>query len=167
MYYHMNCLKCGNNIKLRVVIDGKLRTLYKRKFCLECSPFGKHNTRNVIHPSLSKSTRICPDCKKPYVHKGTRCNACRVVLWRRKIKQRLVVYKGGKCEMCGYNRCLSCLTFHHIDPSKKDFQISGMTGAYDKILKEVDKCKLLCHNCHGELHSTLLGCITTGRETAC
>ena len=51
------------------------------------------------------------------------------------------------------------LTFHHIDPSKKEFTISDsnkMTIAWEKILEEVDKCALLCHNCHGEVHAKLI-----------
>lgn len=152
----MKCLKCGNTFKGKMVIEGKLRNLYDRKFCLICSPFGKHNTRNIINPALSKITRICPDCKNTYIHKGTRCNSCRVALWRKTTKQKLVDYKGGKCEICGYNKYIGNLTFHHIDPSKKDFQISGMTRKYEILLKEVDKCRLLCHNCHGELHAKLV-----------
>ena len=69
-------------------------------------------------------------------------------------KQKLVEYKGGKCEKCGYNRCIDNLTFHHLDPSKKDFQISGASKSFETLKKETDKCQMLCRNCHGEVHST-------------
>ena len=64
-------------------------------------------------------------------------------------------YKGGKCMICGYDRCLEALDFHHIDPKKKDFGSSekGMTRSWEKIKNEVDKCVLICANCHREVHA--------------
>ena len=79
-----------------------------------------------------------------------------VVSWRSRTKQKLVDYKGGKCIKCGYNKYIGNLSFHHLDPSKKDFTITGKSFAFDKIKLEVDKCELLCHNCHGEVHAGLL-----------
>ena len=73
---------------------------------------------------------------------------------RRKIKEELVAYKGGKCERCGYNKCINALEFHHLDPTKKDFTISDSTKHYslEDMKKEVDKCILVCANCHREIH---------------
>jgi hypothetical protein len=79
-----------------------------------------------------------------------------VVSWRVRTKQKLVEYKGGKCLICGYQKYFGNLTFHHRDPSKKDFQISGQSISYEKLKCEVDKCELLCHNCHGEVHVGLI-----------
>ena len=60
---------------------------------------------------------------------------------------------GGECEICGYNKpCLSVYTFHHIDPTKKEFNIGGKTISFERLKKEADKCQLLCRNCHGEIH---------------
>lgn len=73
---------------------------------------------------------------------------------RRKVKEILVQYKGGKCEICGYNKCIAALDFHHLDPKEKDFGIS-QTNIYrniDKLKEEVDKCLLVCANCHREIH---------------
>ncbi len=74
---------------------------------------------------------------------------------RLKLKSKAVEYKGGKCELCGYNRELTALEFHHKDPSQKDFALStrGLTRSWDKIQKELDKCILVCANCHREVHS--------------
>lgn len=75
--------------------------------------------------------------------------------WRRRTKQKLIEYKGGKCEMCGFDKdCSTCYDFHHIDPATKKFGIGGkgITRQYDKLIEEVDKCLLLCKNCHAELH---------------
>lgn len=51
-------------------------------------------------------------------------------------KQRLVNSLGGKCCICGYDRCLSALEFHHTDPNKKDFTISTNAHiAFEKALE--------------------------------
>ena len=72
---------------------------------------------------------------------------------RKKHKEQLVKYKGGKCSVCGYNKYNGALEFHHLDPSKKNFNIGHhLTGTIEKLRKEADKCILLCANCHKELH---------------
>jgi len=77
---------------------------------------------------------------------------------RGNIKQELVDYKGGKCQICGYNRCLRSLHFHHIDPKQKDFTIAKHMKKLNKskIFTELDKCVLLCSNCHYEVHEGLI-----------
>ena len=72
------------------------------------------------------------------------------------VKQRVVDYKGGKCQVCGYNKCITALEFHHLDPSKKDFTISGGTKSFEKLKPEIDKCICVCANCHREIHSGLI-----------
>ena len=69
-------------------------------------------------------------------------------------KQKLIQYKGGKCEKCGYSKTEypRVFTFHHLDPSKKEFTISVSNVSLEKAKKEVDKCLLLCQNCHSEIH---------------
>lgn len=61
-------------------------------------------------------------------------------------------YKGFKCEICGYDKCIAALEFHH--PYEKDFGISskGYTRAWEKVKLELDKCILVCSNCHREIH---------------
>lgn len=78
-----------------------------------------------------------------------------VIGWRRRAKQRLVEYKGGKCEVCGYNKSIYSLTFHHKDPTQKDFSLSGKSWSFERLQTEVDKCRLLCNNCHGEVHEQM------------
>ena len=78
-----------------------------------------------------------------------------VIDWRKRTKQKLVDYKGGKCEICEYNKSISALEFHHIDPNKKDFQVSGKCWSFEKLKKEVDKCMLVCSNCHREIHDEI------------
>lgn len=61
----------------------------------------------------------------------------------------------GGCKICGYNKCLEALEFHHIDPKQKDGNISRITNV-DRLNKEIDKCVLLCSNCHREFHAGMI-----------
>lgn len=79
-----------------------------------------------------------------------------VVNWRKDKKIKLIEYKGGCCEMCGYNKCVSALDFHHKDPKEKDFAISGKSYSFERLKKEVDKCILVCRNCHAEIHESII-----------
>lgn len=77
---------------------------------------------------------------------------------RRIFKEKSVAYKGGACEACGYNKCLHALTFHHRDASIKEYNLSKIFHilSWDEMKKELDKCHLLCSNCHYEVHAGLL-----------
>ena len=79
---------------------------------------------------------------------------------RDKLKVMSIAYKGGKCQCCGYNKFIGALEFHHVDSSEKDFGISdkGYTRAWDKIKLELDKCVLVCANCHREIHEGITKC---------
>jgi ribosomal protein L30E len=78
---------------------------------------------------------------------------------RKQLKKDLVEYKGGKCEMCGYDKCVAAMDFHHKNPEEKDFGLSqnGHTKGWESLKNEADKCLLLCANCHRELHDDLNG----------
>lgn len=91
--------------------------------------------------------------------KRPRCSKCGVDAVnkrRRTLKKLAVEYKGGSCELCGYNKCLASLDFHHLDPNTKSFGIAaiGHTRSWEKLKVELDKCILICGNCHGELHNS-------------
>lgn len=77
-----------------------------------------------------------------------------VVRRRQKLKLMGIEYLGGKCAYCGYQKCAAALEFHHIDSSTKSFGIGakGFSKSWDKIKTELDKCQLICSNCHKELH---------------
>ena len=86
-------------------------------------------------------------CKKCRVEHVTRC--------RQNRKKKCVEYKGCECKNCGYKKCIDALEFHHRDPSKKEFSIacSGATRSWARTKKELDKCDLLCANCHREVEA--------------
>jgi hypothetical protein len=79
----------------------------------------------------------------------------RVTERRRNLKKQAINYLGGKCSICGYNKSVNALHFHHKDPTQKDFGISKSIKSWEKIKIELDKCILLCANCHAEEHEKL------------
>lgn len=91
-------------------------------------------------------TRTYKD-RAPYLRKAVKER-------RRKLREMAREYKGSKCAICGYNKSQRALNFHHLDPKTKDFGLSarGLTRSWDKIKLEIDKCILLCANCHAEVH---------------
>ena len=152
------CKKCSKSFPNRVVIHGKTRCLNRRKYCLTCSPFGRHNTVD-----LSKIGEVgkCKYCEKsfPYDrskgHRRTICRPCIMAKRKYHLKHKAVEYKGGKCQKCGYDSCISALEFHHRDAAEKEFGIAmSYSLSWKKIRKELDKCDMLCANCHRELHET-------------
>ena len=72
-----------------------------------------------------------------------------------KRKTYLINLRGGSCEICGYNKNLAALEFHHIDPNQKDFQVCGKSWSFERLKNEVDKCILVCSNCHREIHELI------------
>jgi hypothetical protein len=72
---------------------------------------------------------------------------------RQVLRQKAIEYKGGTCQLCGYNHCIEALEFHH--PGQKNFGISqkGYTRSWDKVKQELDVCVLLCANCHREVEN--------------
>ena len=158
------CKKCNSQISTRTWINGKLRVTNKRSYCLVCSPFGSKNTKD-IHQELGISGDrwcVCEICKKDFLYSRTKCNStircygCTQRERRRTTKQYGIDLKGGKCQLCGYSRCISSLTFHHLDPKEKEFNISSCTFSQKRIQEEFEKCILVCRNCHGELESGLV-----------
>lgn len=129
----MKCQNCGKDFSGWAWIDGKKRNLHSRKYCLDCSPFGQHRTR-PIGEQPSKSYQY-------------------VRTFRKRFMERAIAYKGGKCQICGYDRCNRALEFHHVNPEEKLFNISNGIKSWDKAKAELDKCVLLCANCHREVEA--------------
>jgi len=105
-----------------------------------------------------------------------RCKECRaecVVRRRQKVKAILVAEAGGRCAICGYDRHVRALQFHHRDPSLKRLDISGrgVTYSIETLRAEAEKCVLLCANCHVEVETGMarlpleLASLTGSRES--
>lgn len=69
------CLKWGNEFKNRIIVNGSVKVLNKRKYCLECSPFGKRNTQKLHLPQRTIDTKKqCPKCGRSF--KWNKNNVC-------------------------------------------------------------------------------------------
>jgi predicted HNH restriction endonuclease len=105
---------------------------------------------------------LCRDCgeKDPNKFYGKmksqcyRCFGIQQEKYRLSVRDEALTYKGGKCEYCGYNKYRGSLEFHHKDPTQKDPR--GLRKfKREKLFAELDKCVLLCANCHREEHAKL------------
>ena len=124
----------------------------------------KYNLQTIRTINKESKLKLCPKCNisKPksefYQSKksSSYCKSCIVesnLERQRNTKSLAVEYKGGKCSICGYNKSMAALEFHHINPNEKDKDYFNMRGGLSPKLKtELDKCVLLCANCHREIH---------------
>lgn len=161
------CKKCGTSFPNRLKINGVLKEVHSRAYCITCSPVGTRKfcgpIRDHSKPSKRqlekqgiKSDKICASCNRSYrsTSRNNVCTTCRGKKARNARKMKLIELNGGKCSNCGYNKCSKALQFHHIDPKDKLFALSAYLHlALDTLMKEAKKCILLCANCHAELHA--------------
>jgi 5-methylcytosine-specific restriction endonuclease McrA len=120
---------------------------------------------NKMKESSNTKEDFCKSCNKitTKVLEGRgayRCRPCRVnsvKKRRKKLKSLSIAYMGGSCQNCGYLKCEGALEFHHKDSKEKDFGIAqgGYTRGWEYLKKELDKCIMLCSNCHREEHERL------------
>lgn len=150
--YH--CKKEGINTgienKLSEEDISEMKKMYKNHFRKEVAKkFNISETTVTYHCGTKRVKSNTVDRKRKNIE--------RVTERRRKNKEALILYKGSRCERCGYNKCNGALEFHHLDPKEKDFSISskGMTKSLENLKKEVDKCIMVCANCHREIHESV------------
>lgn len=171
------CGLCKEDFPNRVKIDGVSQNFQRRRFCLKCLPFRSGNRYESVEAlaAARQDKKFCKKCRKArplgaFYPKASgadrgRFAYCKKCERRRKneandrLKAEAVAYKGGKCCVCGYARCTGAMAFHHIDPAEKDFGIAtrmGANGLTDALRRELDKCALVCGNCHAELHAGIV-----------
>lgn len=123
-----------------------------------------YRTHTIVETSIkfgisTSSVSKYADLKRKAVSKEDRKKSIVAAVKRRRIKtkQVAIAYCGGKCAKCGYDKYIGALEFHHLDPTKKEFSISssGSTMSWEMIKEELDKCILLCSNCHKEEHERI------------
>ena len=171
----LTCIKCAKNFNGQIEFNGKIRYVYSRKLCFDCSPYlgKKSNSSYFRWKRENKKSSWCSGCKKElplenfYLKKSKEGNnrpqsLCKICNNKRSrersssFKEWAVDYKGGSCIRCGYTRCLDALQFHHRDPSQKDIDISKIKlWSKENVKKELDKCDIVCGNCHSEIHYEL------------
>jgi hypothetical protein len=161
-------------------INGTIHHLHCRKFCLQCSPFKTHNTKNLINKEYKQvyiekdgiKYKLCPECEQyleinsenyyitnsgKFHHYCKPCGKKRASKSQKNMKLKSIEYLGGKCSICGYSKYYGSLDCHHKDPTKKDFSISdGRCYDFEKLKLELNKCILVCRNCHGEIHGGII-----------
>lgn len=155
------CKKCNDHFPNISTIDNKEIYLHRRSYCLKCSPLGAKNGYVIrkeftAQKAIAKNEEICVCCKnRNSSPKNKVCSTCRSWYARYTRKHKAIDLLGGECVLCG---CCDkdCLSFHHIDPSSKDFGLSENWGTkkWEVVKKELEKCELLCHNCHAKKHLT-------------
>ncbi len=155
------CKKCGDSFPNRKKINGKQRSLNNRRYCLSCSPFGKHNTKQI---GKVKEHKPCQHCGKFSKREDgrTTCYSC-LNRRREQIKgDRLYQVVGTGCWVCNYDRGregVCALDFHHMKPSKKEFELNARNIgqlSWKRVIREAKKCVLICCRCHRELHGGLI-----------
>lgn len=102
--------------------------------------------------SNGASRKYCFECSPSYPKGGSRANTIKAL--RKAMKKEAVKRFGEKCCICGYDKCIGALEFHHKNPNEKDFGLAanGNTHSWEEFWKEAQKCLLVCSNCHAELH---------------
>jgi len=125
----MKCYCCGGDGSEEMFTKDKSNSRGFHGYCKKCK-YSKAKERKAWLDSRIKSQRI---------------------QYRRDQKLKAIEYKGGSCIDCGYNEHPAALCFHHIE--EKVFDIGELIKySFERAREELDKCVLLCHNCHDIRH---------------
>lgn len=133
-----------------------LKTRHQRRGARKRGRRGEDSEKEVMICERHGSTDFWLEARGIY-----RCLKCRseaVSRRRRHVKQMLVAEAGGKCALCGYDRHVGALQFHHLESSQKLFGLAarGATRSLDAARAEAEKCVLLCSNCHAEVEAAMV-----------
>lgn len=116
---------------------------------------------------VSKDSQVCACCKIKLNDKNASIRKtrniyyylCKTCLSNKDLKRRVdfkikaIKYKGDKCQHCGYDKNITALEFHHINPEEKEILPAKLySKPWEYAKQELDKCILLCANCHREEH---------------
>ena len=140
-------LNSGRDAKSKKI---EIQEYYKNHTNKETAEFFNISESSVSRYKINKNKKILNESDKK------KRNYIRVSDFRQRLKIKSIEYKGGKCLICGYDKCNRSMDFHHRDPNEKDFCIGSSTVLnWNRVKTELDKCDLLCRNCHGEVHEKL------------
>jgi len=168
------CKHCGSEFPNWILVDGVRKNLSTRSYCLGCKPYSSGNTKRLsrYREINGHEQKLCSVCQKwkdveyawykvtrgDKVYTNSHCKDCTNARSRclaADLKRKAVNYKGEKCYDCGELFPDYIYDFHHRDPSAKDFKVSNhLTRNMDwqKVKDELDKCDMLCSNCHRHRH---------------
>lgn len=118
-----------------------------RKICEICNEKFDTNSHSRIY---------CYKCSGESSRKENITRKHQKTILRRSMKIQAIKLLGGKCSICGYDKCIDALEFHHKNPSEKDFKLgSGNTMSWKEYKSEALKCIVVCSNCHKEIHAKI------------
>lgn len=154
-YWLCECQLCGTKKEVQTghLVSGAIKSCGCQK---EKNSFKKQEQKcilcNKIFISNNPNRKYCYECSPEGLSAAESQR-----MKKRALKHYLLSLKGGKCERCGYDKCEGALQFHHKDPSQKEFNFSHINlndsdFSMERLLKELDKCEVLCANCHFEEH---------------
>ena len=132
-----------------------------RRKCKDCGKVKMCNWNSTFTQTGKPEYKPrCKDCHNAYMRKRQKLDYVKIARNKRRKrdslerKQKAIKLLGGKCKMCGYNKTVSALTFHHRNPDEKEFEVGIIVKDHnwEKVLGELKKCDLLCFNCHMEIH---------------
>lgn len=153
-----------NRFRLNILWLDELQSyLLYMKICSKC----KFPKDDFCKDRKSKDglQSVCKECKSTQIkryyalHPEKRQRKRKQKLIRHQTRKMLLESAGGKCVLCGYNKSISALDFHHKEPEQKLFGIAvGLKSGYSykRLLEETKKCVLVCSNCHHEVHDGLI-----------
>lgn len=130
----------------------------EKQTCRKCGQtklLSEYNRRSTTKTGLDSRCRLCVNTRRNNLNRGNQ-NHIEQSRKHRKLRQDFINSTKQKgCALCGYAKCMSALAYHHKDPSTKRDTISNMAcrcASIEDIQEEINKCILLCQNCHHELH---------------
>jgi hypothetical protein len=117
---------------------------------------GVHADRQIMNCPRHGATEFWLEQRG--IYRCLRCRSEAVARRRRKLKAILVREAGGRCILCGYDRYVGALQFHHREDEAKEFELSarGVTRSLEAVRREAAKCVLLCANCHAEVEAGIV-----------
>jgi hypothetical protein len=145
--------KCGQCGEIKSVDEFYKHKNYYRSYCKKC----QHGNTLLFRSNPKNKEKIKSYTKTHYHKEGVKEQKLEQhKKWLLENKIKAIEYKGGKCNMCGYNKCTSALEFHHLDPSIKEYNKDSRglnrRRSFENSKIELDKCILVCANCHREIH---------------
>lgn len=151
------CSKC----KIPQALDNFYKGSGRQKdglhaYCKNCQRLNRSKNPKIPLDLTKCSTPDCTNLPRNRFEKycSKRCGRkVKSFLLGRRLKQDAVAFTGGSCSKCGYNKSIAALNFHHRDTTQKEFLVTQKLRPWSVIVKELQKCDLVCANCHRELHA--------------
>lgn len=148
------CSKCGYNKCINALC---FHHINNKKFTLDVANLRSKNLK-VLNIEIKKCILLCSNCHMEYHHQDLNIDDINPSNRQKSIDRKILLInkKGNKCCRCLYNKNLAALCFHHIDPSTKKIKLDSRSlenYSIELIYDELEKCQLLCSNCHLEVHS--------------